>query len=159
MPFYIIPTPYALCGGRRFPCPRTAHKSYYAKCHLFCIAANVLYGAVAPNPTNRFAPWWLRALSKSLGFRYAPVVFLRATQKRCVLKRASCAALHPCGGGALRCFIACASHFPAYPGLIIQALGRRLNESSHWKLINFKLCGRPLSAITGRSVWFFSGLF
>jgi len=102
VPFYIIPTPYALCGGRKSACPHTAHKSYYAKCHWFCLAANVLYGAVAPNPTHRSAPWWLRTLSKSLGFRYAPVVFLRATQKRYILKRASCAALHPCCGCASR---------------------------------------------------------
>jgi len=39
---------------------------------------------------------------KSLGFRYAPVVFLRATQKRRVLNRASCAALPPCCGCASR---------------------------------------------------------
>ena len=49
--------------------------------HWFCLAANVLYGAVAPNPTTRSAPWWLRAVLN----RYAPVVFLRATQKRCIL--------------------------------------------------------------------------
>ena len=56
VPFYIIPTPYAQCVGRKSAYPRTAHKSYYAKCHYFCLAANVLNGAVAPNPTTRSAP-------------------------------------------------------------------------------------------------------
>ena len=49
---------------------------------------------------------------KSLGFRYAPVVFFRATQKRYVLKRASCAALHPCCGCASRFFL---NSLPASP--------------------------------------------
>jgi hypothetical protein len=68
-------------------------------CRIFCFK----WGS-RPKPHNSLRSLVATRCFKSLGFRYAPVVFLRATQKRRVLNRASCAALHPFGGCASRFF-------------------------------------------------------